>query len=89
MFVEILPDRDIEEFEKFGFKRCANDDECYYLCIEKDKAVFFVDESDFNVEIWDEEDKRLHKSLDLDSTSGFTCLEVLIRLLEEGLLKFD
>ena len=89
MFVEILPDRDIEEFEKFGFKRCANDDECYYLCIEKDKAVFFVDESDFNVEIWDEEDNRLHKSPDLDSTSGFTCLEVLIKLLEEGLLKFD
>lgn len=89
MLVEILPNKDIEEFERFGFKRCANDDGCYYLCIEKDKAVFFVDESDFIIDIWNEEDKRLHKSPNLDSTSGFTYLEVLIRLLEEGLVKFD
>lgn len=89
MLIEILPNKDIEEFERFGFKRCANDDGCYYLCIEKDKAVFFVDESDFIIDIWNEEDKRLHKSPDLGSTSGFTYLEVLIRLLEEGLVKFD
>ena len=89
MLVEILPDKDIEEFEKFGFKQCANDNECYYLCIEKDEAVFFVDESDFNIEIWEEDDSRIHKDPDLSFTAGYTYLEVLYRLLEDGLLKID
>nr|DAS41891.1 MAG TPA: hypothetical protein [Caudoviricetes sp.] len=89
MLVEILPGKDVEEFEKFGFKRCANGDECYYLCIEKDKVVFFVDDSDFKIEIWEEDDTRIHKELNLDFTAGYTYLEVLYRLLEDGFLKFD
>lgn len=89
MLVEILPDKNIEEFEKIGFKSCANNDEYHYLCIEKDKVVFFVDESDFNIEIWEEDDCRIHKEPDLSFTAGYTYLEVLYRLLEDGFLKFD
>ena len=87
MLVEILPNKDIEEFEKFGFKRCANDDGCYYLCVARGCKFMFVSPKCFAICDWREDDSRIHAKPNCKYRDNRTAEEILYDLIKAGMLK--
>lgn len=54
----------------------------------KEKAVFFIDDSDFNIEDIGYCKNRIHKEPNI-GFNGYIYLEVLFRLLKDSFLKFE
>lgn len=92
MSVKIVPNTDIEEFERFGFKPCkgiSRDKKCYYLCLSKDSTLFFVSPEIFCMEPWEDDDPRVHKRSNCKYRDKRTFIVVLFELINAGMLKIE
>lgn len=78
------------EFKKFGFKRCKGipkDAECYYLCISRGLKMLFVSDKYFDVNVWDENDPRIHKRANCHYRDRRTALDVVYELIKADMLE--
>lgn len=78
------------EFKKFGFKRCKGipkESECYYLCISRGLKMLFVSDEYFDVNVWDENDPRIHKRANCHYRDHRTALDVVYELIKADMLE--
>lgn len=86
----LVPKVDIEEFEKFGFKRCKGiprDFQCYYLCVARGCEFMFVSPKCFMIEDWRKDDSRIHTKPNCRFRSDRTAIDILYDLIKADMLK--
>jgi hypothetical protein len=86
----LRPKVDVEEFEKFGFKRCkgiSKELRCYYLCVARGCKMIFVSPVIFDVNEWKDDDPRIHKDANCRYKDKRTYLDIIYDLIEAGMLE--
>jgi hypothetical protein len=86
----LRPKVDVEEFEKFGFKRCkgiSKERRCYYLCVARGAKMLFVSPAIFDVNEWKDDDPRIHKDANCRYKDKRTYLDIVYDLIEAGMLE--
>ena len=81
----LKPKVNVEEFKKFGFKKCKG---CsllpiYYLCVAKDSKFLFVSPVMFDIQDWKNDDKRIHKEANCRYRDHRTSTDMLKGAWEE------
>lgn len=74
------------KFERFGFKRCKGIDkkcECYYLCVSRGAKMLFVSDVMFDVNDWNDDDRRIHKNANCRYRDNRTYLDIIYELIKE------
>lgn len=85
----LIPNVDMEEFEKFGFKRCrgiSRDLQCYYLCVARGSAFIFVSPKCFMIGNWWKHDSRIHSRPNCKYRDPRTAIDILYDLIKAGML---
>ena len=87
----LKPKVNVEEFKKFGFKKCKG---CsllpiYYLCVAKDSKFLFVSHVMFDIQDWKNDDKRIHKKANCRYRDHRTSTDILYQLIKADMLKGD
>ena len=86
----LIPNVDMKEFEKFGFKRCrgiSRDLQCYYLCVARGRKFIFVSPKCFMIENWWKHDSRIHTRPNCKYRDDRTAIDILYDLVKAGMLK--
>ena len=85
----LKPKKSMEEFEKFGFRRCkgCSDLPIYYLCIARDSKVIFVSPTMIDIQDWKSDDKRIHKKANCRYRDHRTSTDILYQLIKADMLK--
>lgn len=86
----LIPDVDVKEFEKFGFKPCrgeSKDSQRYYLCIARGCKFIFVSPVCFDIQDWKKDDPRIHKKPNCRYRDHRTAIDILYDLIKAGMLK--
>lgn len=80
----------IERFEKYGFKKCKKPyNHCWYLCVPRGVKMLFVSNLVFEIFDWKENDPRIHKNPNCKYRSQLDSLDIVYRLIKDGLLISD
>lgn len=90
MLVEILPGKDVEEFERFGFKPCrgiSKNLQCYYLCVARGCKFIFVSPKCIMIENWWKHDSRIHARPNCKHRDPRTAIDILYDLIKAGMIK--
>lgn len=85
----LIPNVDMKEFEKFGFKRCRgipSDLQCYYLCVARGNAFIFVSPKCFMIENWWKHDSRIHARANCKYRDPRTAMDILYDLIKAEML---
>lgn len=80
----------VEEFEKFGFRRCKGypkDFKCYYLCVAHGQKMIFVSSYIYMVNHWDNTDMRIHKHPNCKYRDMRTVDDITFELTKAGMLE--
>ena len=88
----LVPNVDIKEFEKIGFKPCrgtAGRSGCYYLCVSRGVKILFVSPYIFDVQNWESDDKRIHKKANCKYRDHRTAMDIVYQLIKANMLKGD
>ena len=87
----LKPKKSMEEFEKFGFRRCkgCSDLPIYYLCIARDSKVIFVSPTMLDIQDWERDDPRVHAVANCSYRSKYTSIDILYQLINADMLKGD
>jgi hypothetical protein len=86
----LIPNVDMKEFEKFGFKPCRGLPkglQCYYLCVARGCKFIFVSPKCFMVEEWRKDDLRIHDRPNCRYRDHRTAIDILYDLIKAGMLK--
>ena len=86
----LIPNVDIEEFERFGFKPCRGiprDLQCYYLCVARGCEFMFVSPKHFAIDDWRKDDSRIHNRPNCRYRDNRTAIDILYDLIKAGMLK--
>ena len=86
----LIPNVDMKEFEKFGFKPCRGLPkglQCYYLCVARGCKYIFVSPKCFMVEEWRKDDLRIHDRPNCRYRDHRTAIDILYDLIKAGMLK--
>ena len=86
----LIPNVDMKEFEKFGFKPCRGLPkglQCYYLCVARGCKFIFVSPKCFMVEEWRKDDLRIHDRPNCRYRDHRTAIDILYDLINAGMLK--
>ncbi|RRJ15492.1 hypothetical protein EHW90_00120 [Lachnoanaerobaculum orale] len=86
----LIPNVDVKEFEKFGFKLCRGiprDLQCYYLCVARGCEFIFVSPKCFAIEEWRKDDSRIHERPNCRFRSDRTAIDILYDLIKADMLK--
>lgn len=86
----LIPNVDMKEFEKFGFKPCRGLPKglkCYYLCVARGCKFIFVSPKCFMVEEWRKDDLRIHDRPNCRYRDHRTAIDILYDLIKAGMLK--
>ena len=86
----LIPNVDMKEFEKFGFKPCRGLPkclQCYYLCVARGCKFIFVSPKCFMVEEWRKDDLRIHDRPNCRYRDHRTAIDILYDLIKVGMLK--
>lgn len=86
----LIPNVDMKEFEKFGFKPCRGLPkglQCYYLCVARGCKFIFVSPKCFMVEEWRKDDLRIHDRPNCRYRDHRTAIDILYDLIKAGILK--
>jgi len=86
----LIPNVDMNEFEKFGFKPCRGIPrrfQCYYLCVARGCKFMFVSPKCFAICDWREDDSRIHAKSNCKYRDNRTAEEILYDLIKAGMLK--
>ena len=87
----LKPKVNVEEFKKFGFKKCKGCKELdlYYLCIARDSKVIFVSPTMIDIQKWEHDDPRIHDRPNCMYRDIRTTLDILYLLIKADMLKGD
>ena len=87
----LKPKVDVEEFEKFGFRKCKGCKELdlYYLCVARDSKVIFVSQGMIDIQDWNHNDSRLHRVVNCKYRDYRTSTDLLYQLIKADMLKGD
>ena len=80
----------VNEFEKFGFKRCKGTDKesnCYYLCVSRGCKMLFVSPVLFAVNEWKDGDTRIHKNANCRYRDQRKYLDIIHDLIKADMLE--
>lgn len=86
----LIPNGDIKEFERFGFKPCRGLPkalQCYYLCVARGIKFIFVSPKCFMIDDWRKDDSRIHERPNCRYRDSRTDIEILYDLIKAGMLK--
>ncbi len=86
----LIPNVEVKEFEKFGFKSCrgnTKNSKCYYLCIARGCRLMFVSPVCFDIQDWEKDDPRIHKKPNCRYRDYRTALDILYDLIKADMLK--
>lgn len=86
----LKPIKPMEEFEKYGFKRCKDHygkNGCYYLCVSRGCKMLLVSDVCFAVNDWKQDDPRIHKHANCRYKDNRTYLDILYELIKAGMLE--
>jgi hypothetical protein len=86
----LIPNVDMKEFEKFGFKPCRGLPkglQYYYLCVARGCKFIFVSPKCFMVEEWRKDDLRIHDRPNCRYRDHRTAIDILYDLIKAGMLK--
>lgn len=86
----LVPNVDIKEFEKLGFKPCrrtTKNSKCYYLCVARGCKLIFVSSICFDIQDWKKDDPRIHKKPNCKFRDNRTAEEILYDLIKADMLK--
>lgn len=83
----LVPIVDIEEFEKFGFKKCKKPyNECYYLCVARGIKMIFLSPEMIDIIKWEEDDPRVHSKANCKYKDDRTALEIMCELIQKNMV---
>lgn len=85
----LIPTCEAKEFEKFGFKRCKGipkECECYYLCVSKGCKMLFVSNVCFNIQLWRDNDPRIHSVPNCRYRDKRDALDIIYELINAKML---
>ena len=84
----LKPKVPVEEFEKFGFKKCRGiPKDCYYLCVSRGVKMIFVSPVLFDIQDWREDDPRIHKKPNCRYSDRRTAEDILYELIKADMLE--
>ena len=83
----LFPKSCAKDFEKFGFRRCKGESNCYYLCIARGCKMLFVSDVFFDVQDWDDSDPRIHKKPNCRYSDRRTYLDIVYDLIKADMLE--
>ncbi len=86
----LIPNVDMKEFKKFGFKPCRGIPrklQCYYLCVARGNNFIFISPESFSIENWWKHDSRIHASPNCKYRDTRTAIDILYDLIKAGMLK--
>ncbi len=84
----LKPKVPVEEFEKFGFKKCRGiPKDCYYLCVARGVKMIFVSPVRFDIQDWREDDPRIHKKPNCRYSDRRTAEDILYELIKADMLE--
>lgn len=86
----LIPNVDVEEFERFGFKPCKGIPrkfQCYYLCVARDNKFMFVSPKCFMIGNWRKDDSRIHSNPNCRYRDNRTAIDILYDLIKAGMIK--
>ena len=84
----LKPKVPVEEFEKFGFKKCRGiPKDCYYLCVSRGVKMIFVSPVLLNIQDWQEDDPRIHKKPNCRYKDWRTATDILFELIKADMLE--
>lgn len=86
----LIPTKEMQEYEKYGFKRCKEPyNECYYLCVAKGVQMIFLSPAMITIMPWEETDPRIHSRPNCRYRDGRTALEILCELIQKEMVICD
>ena len=88
----LVPNVDIKEFEKFGFRLCKGIPkrlECYYLCVSRGRKFIFVSPECFGVDDWKDYDSRIHSRPNCKYKDTREVIDIIYDLIKADMLKGD
>lgn len=84
----LKPKVPVEEFEKFGFKKCRGiPKDCYYLCVSRGVKMIFVSPVLLDIQDWQEDDPRIHKKPNCRYSDRRTAEDILYELIKADMLE--
>ncbi len=84
----LKPKVPVEEFKKFGFKKCRGiSKDCYYLCVSRGVKMIFVSPVRFDINDWQEDDPRIHKKPNCRYSDRRTAEDILYELIKADMLE--
>lgn len=86
----LKPKVPVEEFEKFGFKKCKgipSDQKCYYLCVSRGCKFLFVSPVCFSIQDWDDKDTRIHARPNCRYSDQRDALDIILDLIHADMLE--
>ena len=86
----LVPIKDMNEFEKIGFKKCKKPyNMCYYLCFARGVQYIFLISKMLDINKWEDNDPRIHKKANCRYRDGRTALEFMCELVKKGYVSLD
>ena len=86
----LIPNVDVKEFERFGFKPCrgiSKNLQCYYLCVARGCKFIFVSPKCIMIENWWKHDSRIHARPNCKHRDPRTAIDILYDLIKAGMIK--
>ena len=88
----IKPTKPIEEYKKYGFKKCKGEygkHDCYYLCVSRGIQMIFLSPSMIDISPWKTDDPRIHSKPNCRYRDIRNALEIICEMAMNGLLTIE
>lgn len=85
----LKPNVYIEEFEKYGFKKCKSPydkSNCYYLCVANGAKMIFLSPVLYEISKWEDDDPRIHKRPNCRYLDARTALDITYDLIKADMI---
>lgn len=88
----IKPTKPIEEYKKYGFKKCKGEygkSHCYYLCVSRGCKMIFLSPLSIDIQQWLGNDPRIHDRPNCRYRDSRTALDIICQMAINGLIKVE
>ena len=86
----LKPTKNIEEYKKYGFKKCKGSygkNGCYYLCVSSGCKMIFLSQAMIDILDWSDNDPRIHKNPNCRYSDNRSALDIIVSLAISGLIE--
>ena len=85
----LKPKVPLEEFEKYGFRRCKGftHADSYYLCVSRGVKMIFVSPEIYTINSWDKNDPRIHQVPNCRYRDKRDALDITYQLIKDDMLE--